>query len=154
MDPNLFHIDWERTIEALVGIIVLAFLVERALAIVFESRWYLRLFEDLKDKESPGTVAPSDSDPPALREVGRRYPVKEGAAFLLAVAICFVWDFDAVSVLLLREHTHEVGKLITAGVVAGGSKASIALFHDLMRVRSGAAKEKAALKRNKKDGEK
>jgi hypothetical protein len=46
MDPNLFHLDWERTLEALVGIIVLSFLVERACALLFESRWWIRLFED------------------------------------------------------------------------------------------------------------
>ena len=32
MDPNLFFLDWERTFEVLISIIVLAFLLERALA--------------------------------------------------------------------------------------------------------------------------
>jgi hypothetical protein len=42
VDPNLFHIDWERTLEALVAIVVLSFVVERACAILFESRWWTR----------------------------------------------------------------------------------------------------------------
>ena len=41
MDPNLFHIDYERTFEALIGIIVLSFIVERIFAFVFESRLVL-----------------------------------------------------------------------------------------------------------------
>lgn len=39
MDPNLFHLDWERTFEVLLTIAVLAFFVERAFAPLFENRW-------------------------------------------------------------------------------------------------------------------
>ena len=38
MDPNLFHLDWDRTVEALAGIVVLAFLMERSLSLFFENR--------------------------------------------------------------------------------------------------------------------
>jgi hypothetical protein len=41
MDPNLYHLDWERTLEVLATIIVLAFVVERALSLLFENRWWL-----------------------------------------------------------------------------------------------------------------
>lgn len=41
IDPNLFHMDWERTFEVLIVIILLAFIVERALAIIFESRFFI-----------------------------------------------------------------------------------------------------------------
>ena len=40
MDPNLFHVDWERTLEAVVAIIILSFLVERVSALLFESRFF------------------------------------------------------------------------------------------------------------------
>ncbi len=36
MDPNLFHIDWDRLFEVLLAIIVLAFFLERAPALLFE----------------------------------------------------------------------------------------------------------------------
>lgn len=43
MDPNLFHVDWERTVEALGAVVLLSFIVERALAVIFGSRvWVLR----------------------------------------------------------------------------------------------------------------
>jgi hypothetical protein len=171
MDPNLFHLDWERTLEALVAIIVLSFFVERVCALVFESRWYIRLFEEPRVALPPDEMAALRRAPVGARDTavaaavevtdagttavvatatpvarGRLYPIKETVAFALAAAVCLVWDFDAVSMVLLREHTHMAGKLITAAVIAGGSKASIALFHKLMNVRSNAEKERQALK--------
>jgi hypothetical protein len=166
MDPNLFHIDWERTIEALVGIIVLSFLIERALALVFESRWWIRVFEDARVGQPPSNGGESDdtqdakaktpdskTTKPDLQKLlpGRKYPLKEGLGFLLALVVCLVWDFDAVSIVLLSEHTQIVGKIVTAGIIAGGSKASIALFHDLLKIKSSAAKEKSSIKPDKKD---
>ncbi len=157
MDPNLFHLDWGRTIEALVGVIVLAFLVERVCALVFESRWWIRLFDDARvgealpsEKASEKKKSPkkgseeegtAESEKPNLLP-GRKYPLKEVIGFLVALAICWTWDFDAVSMILLSERTQLVGIIITAAVVAGGSKASIALFHDLLDVKSSALKER------------
>lgn len=165
VDPNLFHLDWERTFEALVAIIVLAFFVERSCALLFESRWYIRLFEDprvgrpktppvehlpVADPPADGTVpaeklAPVQPDGSTMP--GRLYPIKELVAFGLAAVVCVFWHFDAVSMILLRERTSFVGSLITAAVIAGGSKASITLFHSLMNVRSNAEQERQRFKR-------
>lgn len=35
------HVDWERTFEALTVIVILAFVVERALAVLFENRLFI-----------------------------------------------------------------------------------------------------------------
>lgn len=155
MDPNLFHLDWERTFEALVAIMVLAFFVERACALLFESRWYIRLFEDprvakptipIPDPDDPHAAEVPPPPPPPKDMPGRMYPVKELIAFGLAAVVCVVWQFDAVSMILLREKTSIVGSLITAAVIAGGSKASIALFHSIMNIRSSADQERQKLK--------
>jgi hypothetical protein len=114
MDPGLFHVDWEQLFEVLAAVVVLAFVVERGLALLFEHRWYVSRF----DKKG----------------------FKEPIAFLVALLICWYWDFDLVSVLLTNDKVRFVGEILTAAVVAGGSKASIKLFHDLMDVRSSAAK--------------
>lgn len=116
MDPNLFHINWDRTLEVLVTIIILSFLIERALALVFEHRWYVSTFG----------------------EKG----LKELIAFGFALGVCWVWDFDALSMIILKSETQFLGKLITAGVIAGGSKASIALFRNVLKVQSEASKVK------------
>ena len=155
MDPNLFHLDWERTIEALVGIIVLSFLVERASALLFESRWWISRFEDARVGKPPGSDEgpPSgggNSSPAGDKQVkvlaGRKYPLKEFLVFVLALVICRVWDFDAVSIIMLSERTQLVGIITTAAVIAGGSKASIALFHNVLRVRSRADEERKKLR--------
>jgi hypothetical protein len=150
MDPNLFHIDWERTIEALVGIIVVAFLVERACALLFESRWWISKFEDSRVANVPGKK--KDEKPPELLPA-HRYPLKEIIAFIVALVVCYFWDFDAVSIILLSDHTSLAGVIITSLVVAGGSKASIGLFHDILKVRSNAEEQRKTLREQDKQGE-
>ncbi len=157
MDPNLFHLDWERTFEALVGIVVLSFLVERACALLFESRWWISQFEDARIGKLPGSAedAPSGAENPPAGEAtkpaeqkalaGQRYPLKEFIVLVLSLAICYVWKFDAVSIIMLSESTQLAGIIVTAAVVAGGSKASIALFHNLLKVRSSANEQKKNL---------
>lgn len=148
MDPNLFHLDWERTIEALAGIVVLSFFVERGLALLFESRWWLGRMEEPRLRAAPAKAAgatdtgnQSEKSAAPSSQPGLTYPLKEILAFIVALAVCVIWKFDAVSIVLLSERTNLVGMAVTAAVVAGGSKSSIALFHDVLHVRSGALEE-------------
>ena len=119
MDPNLFRQDYERLFEALTTIIVLAFFVERALSLVFEHRYYIARFEDR------GFKAP--------------------LAFLVALGVCVYWDFDALSIVVLRERTQFLGHVVTAAVIAGGSKAAITLFHNVFGAMSDAEKQRKNL---------
>ena len=114
MDPNLFHVDWEQLFEVLAAVVVLSFVVERALAIIFEHRLYVA----------------------TLDQKGLKTPI----AFVVAALICWHWDFDLISVLLKAGEVSLLGKLLTAAVIAGGSKASIKLFQDIMGVQSESAK--------------
>jgi hypothetical protein len=117
MDPNLFHIDWERTAEALTVIVLLAFLIERALALLFESRIFIERFD--------------------------RSGVKESIALVVAIAVCWAWKFDAMTLILLVDDQMRFGGyIITGAVIAGGSKASIKLFHDVMNIKSTAAEHR------------
>ena len=108
MDPNLFAIDWAQTGEVLATITVMAFFVERALALLFENQWY-------------------------LEKLGPKH-IKELLAFLLSGVVCVVWKIDALSVILHGDRMTVLGELLTAGVIAGGSKASLKLFRDIMGV--------------------
>lgn len=116
MDPNLFRIDWERLTEVLVTIVVLSFFLERALALVFESRVFL-------DKCSGKNL-------------------KEILAFALCAGVCWKWDFDALSIVLLKPQVEVFGMLLTGAIIAGGSKASIKLFQDVLGFKSAAVKER------------
>ncbi|MBI1321101.1 MAG: hypothetical protein GC168_19425 [Candidatus Hydrogenedens sp.] len=106
MDPNLIHVDWERTFEALTLIIILSFIVERALAVLFENKVFI-LYLD-------------------------RDGLKELIAVGVGIAVCAQWKFDALGMLLLTETTTMPGYILTGLVIAGGSKASIKLFHDVL----------------------
>lgn len=123
MDPNLFHLDWERVGEVLVAIVILAFLLERALAVLFESRFFIKRW---KEKS-----------------------LKELIAFVVGVLACWYWDFDAVSMIFLKEKVTILGMVITGGIVAGGSKGSVKLFRDVMGFKSTAQSLKEAEDKNK-----
>lgn len=125
MDPNLFAVDWERAFEVFVAIVLASFLMERALSVIFENRLFI---QKAKDKG-----------------------LKEFIALALGIFIAVYWDFDAVSVILVKNSNSLPGKIITGAVIAGGSKASIKLFRDVMGLRSLAedARIKAEQKKNK-----
>ena len=112
MDPNLFHLDWERVSEVLAAIVVLAFFVERALALLFEHRLFVKYF-----------------DQSGLKEI---------IALVVAVFVCIRWNFDGLSMVLLTDRTTRIGEVLTGAGIAGGSKASIKLFHDVLNIRSSA----------------
>ncbi|HPF94342.1 MAG TPA: hypothetical protein PLV65_10395 [Tenuifilaceae bacterium] len=115
MDPNYFSIDWERLGEVLITIIVFSFFLERALSPLFESRFFINR---LKKKS-----------------------LKEIIAVLSGFAICWIWHFDAISFVFPKESTSVIGYFITGAIIAGGSKASIKLFKDLLGVKSTAQAE-------------
>lgn len=118
MDPNYFFIDWERLGEVLITIIVFSFFLERALSPLFESRFFINRF---KEKS-----------------------LKELIAVSLGFLVCWIWKFDAMSFVFPGETTTIVGYFITGAIIAGGSKASVKLFKDLLGVRSTAQEMKDA----------
>ena len=56
----------------------------------------------------------------------------------LALAVVFYLDFDALSMIVLRSETGLPGLLLTAAIIAGGSKGSVKLFHDILDWKSSA----------------
>lgn len=126
MDPSLFHLDWEQVSEVLATVVVLAFIVERALAPLFESERFLRL------------------DPKGLKEV---------IAFGVALAVCITWKIDLLGVILRGEKVRVFGQVITASVIAGGSKASLKLFRDVMGIESASSRAYRASKKTRAEAE-
>ncbi len=123
MDPNLFYLNWDLLFEVFITIIFLSFVIERALALIFESKLYIN----------------------TLGGKG----LKELLALLLSFGVCFWMEFDAMSILFQRDKTHMLGYALTAAIVAGGSKASIALFKNFWKVMSDAEK----MRKQKKEEE-
>ena len=98
---------------------MLAFVLGGAdLALVFESRFFIQFSENQKAKPVP------------------KGDYKAPIAFVLAVLTCLLYQIDIVAALMSHSHPSVFGAVITGGLVAGGSKASIKLFRDLMGVYS------------------
>jgi hypothetical protein len=115
LDPTLFAVNWDVVFEVLVMIVVLAFVMERALAQLFESKLYIQL-----EARREGSNA------------------KSLIAFLAGAGGCYLWQFDVLSIILQREEMTVLGAILTGAVIAGGSKASLKLFQDVMDVKSSA----------------
>jgi len=128
MDPNLYHLDWGRLFEVLITIVILAFLLERALALLFESRVFINHVR------------------------GKSF--KELIAFVIAALVCWFWDFDALSMIFLKSKVTIYGAVITGAIVAGGSKASIKLFRDILAFKSTAEAARQAAEEAEKEEKK
>lgn len=111
MDPSAFTLDWDRLTQMLAAVVVLSFIVERALAPIVEHRVFLNKYA----------------------EKG----VKEWLAMIVGIGVCVYWRFDAVSTVVTESITMP-GMLLTGALIAGGSKGSVKLFHDVLGIRSSA----------------
>lgn len=119
MEPLLFQLEWDIALEVLATIVLLSFFVERALALIFENKAY--------DVPFGGT---------GLSEI---------IALVLAVSVVRYCKFDALAIIMGRESSTWLGYIITGAIVAGGSKGSIKLFHDVLGWRSSYLKQKDQL---------
>lgn len=125
MSPDLFHVDYERLVETLIVIVILAFFIERSLALLFEHRLYIEFSEGKGHK-------------------GWKEPITLIVSFL----VCYFLDFDAITIIFQSgDTTNPFWMLLTASVIAGGAKASLALFQDLLHVMSSAEKVRKEAKR-------
>jgi hypothetical protein len=153
MDPNYFHLDYAKLVEILLTIIVLSFLVERALALLFESRFFIYLTESgnvvIKMKEERGETI-DDATRKKLEKRKKKSLVKETIALIVSIIACYLCRFDAFTILFVTsEKMTVVGYILTGAIIAGGSKASIALFKNVMDVMSSGEEARRAAKNNK-----
>jgi len=150
MDPNLFHIDYERLFEVLVGIVIFSFLLERALSVLFESRFFIE-----RTQGNPAKAAYIDEQGnsiPEQPETPKKKGVKEFIALAVCIAFCCYWDFDAITIILVSDsHVTVWGEVLTGAVIAGGSKASVTLFRDILGFMSNAEKERQTLLKEKRE---
>jgi len=116
MEPDLFAINWDTLAEALAVVVVLSFVVERALSLVFEHRRFIERFDESN--------------------------VKELIALCVSLGVVIKWKFDLISIIFIGDKNTFLGYIITAGVIAGGSKGAVKLFHDVLGMKSSARVEK------------
>ena len=110
----MFGINADVAIEVFAGIIFLALVLERALSVPFEWK-------------------------PILDRIGGKN-LKEPIVFALSFLLVWQLEFDAIAIVFSREENGVIGYLLTALVIAGGSKGAIALFRDYFGWKSSARK--------------
>ena len=97
----------EKLIPAITYIVVLSIFLERALAVLFEWR--------------------------AVRDWIKQKMLRAPIAYLVALLICILYNFDALSVIFSESKNNPLfGYILTAGVIAGGSKGAILLFQGVL----------------------
>ncbi len=147
MDPNLFHINYERLFEVLISIVVFSFFIERALSVIFESRLFIEKTEghppqpEIRNEQG---VVIQKAAPAQEKKKG----VKELIAIIVSISFCYYWQFDAITIMLASHEKVTIpGMILSALIIAGGSKASMALFKDLLGFMSTAEKERRERKK-------
>lgn len=96
--------DYDLIFGTVLILFIVALFVERALALLFGWRWWKRY----------------------LNEKG----LKTVITFLLCYAVVRQYDFDALS-LVMNRGSHFWGPVVTAGVIAGGSKGVITIWEKI-----------------------
>lgn len=125
MDPNLFVLDYNRLTELLLVIVLFSMFLERALSVIYESRYYIEFIDWL--------------DNVFLKILFS----KEFITIIIASFLCLGTHLDAFTILLASSSkTSCLGEILTAAIIAGGSKASIKLFRDVLKIMSSAEKER------------
>jgi hypothetical protein len=148
MDPNLFHIDFERLMEVLITIVILSFFVERALSLLFESRAFIYRTES--SEVVNGIKLASGEKTSDIKPQTKKNGVKELISFIVSVAVCFIWQFDAITITLQTKNEMTwYGMIITGAIIAGGTKGSIKLFNDVLGFGSSAEKARQDIKQPK-----
>ena len=96
----------ESLIPILTYIVVISIFLERALVVLFEWK---------------GT-----------RDWIKRKMLRAPIAYVVSFLICIKYQFDALSVIFPESQNQLFGYVLTAGVIAGGSKGAILLFQGIL----------------------
>jgi len=151
MDPNLFHLDLGRVSEVFVAIVFLALIIERALSVVFESRFFIDNTEDGKVVMQLKGLTVEDQGSSKLLKQTKKRGLKEVISFGVSLAVCWVVHFDALTISFVSsDETQIFGYVLTAMVIAGGSKGSIKLFKDWLGFRSTYEEQRIEINRTNK----
>jgi len=127
MIPSDLSPDFFRILAALTKLIVLAMLLERALVLLFDYRWF--------------------------REKLSNFGFKSPIAFVVSWSVCGLYQFDVLGSLFEGNKVSPMGIFITAAIVAGGSAGAITLFQGVLKFSKEAQDKMKDVERARKDAE-
>lgn len=114
---------------ALAKLVIIATLLERGLAFIFEHEWFVRV--TTKEVEDP-------SDNAKKIRVNRVPGLKGIVAFLGSYLICNKYNFDVLFVIFNPEqpshNVDQLGIVLTSLIVAGGSAGAILVFQGYLNL--------------------
>jgi len=123
--------DVNRSFEVLLAISFMAVFVERGLAPIFESQYWLDEIEK--------------------KGVSSRKNLKVMVAIIVSIAACYAWGLDALTAIY-GPGKPLLGTALTGLVVAGGAKGSMTFFRDWLQISSRAKKRRMADEDGARDG--
>jgi signal transduction histidine kinase len=107
MLPSELSDGFFKVLASLATLVVLSMLLERALVLIFDYRWYKK----------------------KLSGLGLKVPI----SFITAWIICYQYKFDVLSKLFEPDKWSKMGVFLTAAIVAGGSAGAITLFQGVLK---------------------
>lgn len=134
--------EFMRIVGALLKVVVLSMVIERAFAFIFEHAWFDRLFNK---------SIPDPEDKTKTIRVSKIPGIKGLLALGSAIAICHKNSFDVLSAIFNRPASDQFGVIITSFVVAGGSAGAIAIFQGFLNL--GKESRDALIEARKKEAE-
>ena len=116
--------------SALAKLVIIATLLERGLAFIFEYEWFVRLTtQDLMDPNDKTKKIGEKSRLPGLKGI---------IAFLGSYLICNKYGFDVLYTVFNPEtpvtHVDQLGVLLTSLIVSGGSAGAILVFQGYLNL--------------------
>src|SRR5262245_16250104 len=105
---------------ALLKLVVLAMMLERGLAVIFEHEWFTRVF--MREITASDGTKTRESKIPGLKGI---------IALAAAVALCWTYNFDVLATIF-GATPGPIGVWATSFVAAGGSAGAIKLFQGFL----------------------
>lgn len=132
---------WSLLIAGLTKLVVLAFVLERSLAYLFEHPWILALERDLTLRPAPVAALSGveQEDEGSAAQTARR-GLKSLIALGAAWGLCSTFNFNILAGLYPNDNHTGWGILLTAIIVAGGSQGAVTLMQSVLGLRASTRK--------------
>ena len=147
LDPHgqalfLSEPQWGLLLAGMTKLVVLAFIIERSLAFVFDHHWFMALEEDLGLRpcavtaaRNAGAAQPVDSEGSTGQTKFRR-GYKATVSFLVAWGLAHAFNVNILAALFPNDPALGYGGVVlSALIVAGGSQGALALMQSVLGVR-------------------
>ena len=132
------HVAFLMALGALSKLVVLSFMIERALAFIFEHDWFVGML---------GLISiemPDPNDPTKIIRKTRIPGIKGTVALAVSIWLCFKFKFDVLSILFTdpsatahpsagtEQPVETIGVILTGLITAGGSSGAIAIMQSYL----------------------